>query len=145
LKAHCGQLLSGQDQPGKPVHAASFIRRREIILESQLLARPRKLKLILIHEIFHFVWVRLGNRRRADFAALIQTELVCGARGALGESAQEAKPGEPKNYICESFCDTAAWLYSGVKTSPEFTLALRWRKKRQTWFEQNVSAAKLTA
>jgi hypothetical protein len=145
LKAHRGQLLSGLRQPGQPVHAASFIRRREIVLESQLLARPRKLKLILIHEIFHFVWVRLGNRRRASFAALIQAELACGARGELGESAMAAKPGALKNYVCESFCDTAAWLYSGLKTSPEFTLAARWQRRRRNWFEQNISAAKLTA
>jgi len=145
LKAHRGRLLSGLDEPGKPVHAASFIRRRHIVLESQLLARPRKVKLILIHEIFHFVWVRLGNNRRAGFAALIQTELAHGARGELGESAEAAKQGDLKNYICESFCDTAAWLYSGVKSSPEFTLAARWRQKRKSWFDLNVSSGNVTA
>jgi hypothetical protein len=139
LKAHRGRLLSGLHQPGKPVHAASFIRRREIVLESQLQSHPRKLKLILIHEIFHFVWARLGNPRRAAFAALIHAELAASARGELGESAQAAKHGEVKNYICESFCDTAAWLYSGVKTSPEFTLAARWRGKRKAWFDQNAN------
>jgi len=91
------------------------------------------------------VWVRLGNPRRASFAALIQAELAGGARGELGESAESAKQGELKNYICESFCDTAAWLYSGVKTSPEFTLAARWRQKRKTWFELNVSGENVTA
>jgi hypothetical protein len=145
LKAHRGRLLSGLDQPGKPVHAASFIRRREIVLETELLARPRKLKLILIHEIFHFVWARLGNHRRAGFTALIQAERDARARGELGESAQAAKHGDLKNYICESFCDTAAWLYSGVKNCPDFTLSARWRKKRQLWFEQNVSGQNLTA
>ncbi len=99
-----------------------------------MLARPKKLKLILTHEIFHFVWAHLGNRRRAEYSALIANELVARARGELGESAAEAKHGDLKNYICESFCDTGAWLYSGVKTSPEFTLARRWQNKRKMWF-----------
>ncbi len=145
LKAHRGRLLSGIHQPGKPVYAASFIRRRQIVLETQLFARPRKLKLILIHEIFHFVWARLGNNRRRDFSSLIAAELAAGARGELGESSLTAKHGELKNYICESFCDTAAWLYSGIKTSAEFTLASRWQTKRRKWFELNVSAQQITA
>jgi hypothetical protein len=137
LKAHRGKLLSGCDQPGTPVHAASFIRRREIVLETQLLARPRQLKLILIHEIFHFVWPRLGNKGRAEFTALITAELAAGARGELGESAAAAKTHSLKHYVCESFCDTAAWLYSGVSNSPEFTLAARWQKKRRIWFQSH--------
>lgn len=145
MKAHRGRLLSGPNQPGRPVHAASFIRRREIVLETQLLRHPKKLTLILIHEIFHFVWFRLGNQRRAAFTSLIQQELAARARGELGESAQAAKPGDFKNYVCESFCDTAAWLYSGFRNYPDFTLGARWREKRRLWFESNVSRQNLTA
>jgi hypothetical protein len=135
LKAHRGKLLSGRDQPGTPVHAASFIKRREIVLETRLLKRPAKLKLILVHEAFHFVWARLGNQRRSSFAGLIAAELAGRARGELGESAESAKAGDLKNYVCESFCDTAAWMYSGVRSSSEFTLAKRWQVKRRRWFQ----------
>ncbi len=137
LKVHRRKLLSGARQPGTPVHAASFIRRREIVLESQLLAHPGKLKLVLVHELFHFVWPRLGNQRRHSFAALLTAELAAHAKGEIGESAAGAKPGPRKNYVCESFCDTAAWLYAGVEKSPDFALALRWQKKRKAWFEAN--------
>jgi hypothetical protein len=40
-----------------------------------------------------------------------------------------------RDYVCESFCDTAAWLYSGVRRHPEFTLAPRFRERRAAWFE----------
>jgi hypothetical protein len=140
LKSHRGKLLSGRDQPGTPVHAASFIKRREIVLETQLLKRSAKLKLILIHEAFHFIWARLGNQRRSSFANLIAAELAAHARGELGESAESAKAGDFKNYICESFCDTAAWMYSGVKRSSEFTLAQRWQMKRRKWFQSHFGS-----
>jgi hypothetical protein len=139
LKAHRGKILSGHDRPGMPVHAASFIRKRRIVLETQLLGRLTKLRLIVVHEIFHFVWARLGNRLRAEYAELVRAELEANARGELGESAGGWKAGissrgELKNYVCESFCDTAAWLYSGARKHPELTLAKRWRDRRRTWF-----------
>ena len=123
-----------------PVHAASFIKRREIVLETQLLCRPRKLQLILAHEVFHFVWARLGNPRRAQYAALVFTELESGARGELGESSEGWKleavaGGDLKNYICESFCDTAAWLYSGVREHADYRLGKTWRGRRSNWFK----------
>ena len=140
--AHRGKLLSGSGSPGIPVHAASFIRKREIVLETGLLRRPRKLHLIAVHEIFHFVWARLGNRDRWDYAALLQAEAVGGARGELGESADRQKEllGAAESqaawsyYVCESFCDTAAWLYAGVRRHNEFRLAARWQERRQSWF-----------
>ncbi len=135
LKAYRGQLLSGRCELGTPVHAASFIRRREIILETQLLAHPRKLRLIVTHELLHFIWARLGNQRRASFTQLLLAEMEANARGELGESADSWKQCDRKIYICESFCDTGAWLYSGVKHSAEFTLGARWKSKRRAWFE----------
>jgi hypothetical protein len=47
-----------------------------------------------------------------------------------------------RQYICESFCDTSAWIYSGVKSHEEFTLARRWRTKRCEWFKSTVEARK---
>lgn len=147
LKAHRGKLVSGREHPGMPVHAASFIRHRRIVLETQLLVRPQKLRMIVAHEVFHFVWARLGNRLRAEYAALIAVELEAGARGELGESSEGWKlglsaGGDLKNYICESFCDTAAWLYSGARKNAELTLAARWRNRRRAWFTVAFNRAK---
>src|SRR5882757_304020 len=106
LTAHRGKLLSGSPQRGVPVHAATFIRRREIVLETQLTRKPGVLRLITVHEVFHFVWARLGNSARRTWAALLEAE--AGARGELGESSSVKKTPEcTRDYICESFCDTA--------------------------------------
>ena len=150
LTAHQGKLLSGSPDRGTQIHAASFIRDRHIVLDSYLLERPRLLRLILVHEIFHFVWPRLGNPARRDYAELLACEQHHRAQGELGESACVGKLAlelawrnvEWRDYVCESFCDTAAWLYAGVSAHPEFTLALRWRKRRKEWFESIFSAGR---
>ena len=49
------------------------------------------LRLILIHEVFHFVWVRLDNGSRREFARVLRKEIKAGARGELGESAAVRK------------------------------------------------------
>jgi len=135
LTAHRGKLLSHQLERGTPVHAASFIRRREIVLESELL-RKAELPLILVHEIFHFVWVRLGNAKRAGYAALLAAERRAKARGEVGESASVRKQMAPasRDYLCESFCDTAAFLYAPDNRGSNVTLAERWRLRRKAWF-----------
>lgn len=147
LRAHRGKLVSRSAPCGTPVHAAAFIRRREIILETDLFARPRLLRLILVHEIFHFVWARLGNRLRAAFSQILAREQQARARGELGESAEIKKellvPRDCscnsrawRDYACESFCDTAAWRYSGVRRHAAFTLGKRWKRSREAWFSQ---------
>jgi hypothetical protein len=129
------------------VHAASFIRRRQIVLESRLLRHRRLLRLILIHEIFHFVWVRLSNSKRAEFSRLLQREFASGAKGELGESSDCMKASCPaigtavwRDYVCESFCDTAAFVFSGPTRHSAFTLANRWTKLRRHWFEVTFAA-----
>ncbi len=129
LTASRGKLLWGSPHSGTAVHAAAFIRRRQIVLESRLLRKPPSLRLILIHEIFHFAWTRLGNADRREFAALLLRELRAGARGELGESAAVYKAKLAiqcglnsvsklwREYVCESFCDTAAWLYGNSRTT----------------------------
>jgi len=63
------------------------------------------------------------------------------ARGELVESSSVKKtPACTPDYVCESFCDTAAWLYAGVHHSPDFTLAARWRNFRRSWFEDTFGA-----
>jgi hypothetical protein len=130
---------------GTPVHAASFIRRREIVFESELL-RKTALPQIVVHEIFHFVWARLSNMDRAGFRALLAAEFRGKARGELGESAavkkQEAGGALTRDYVCESFCDTAAWLYAPAPTKRSSTLGQKWRAQRKAWFESAFSKAR---
>ncbi|HEU0140951.1 MAG TPA: hypothetical protein VFQ79_14605, partial [Bryobacteraceae bacterium] len=42
-------------------------------------------------------------------------------------------------YACESFCDSAACIYSGISSHPEFTLASRFRNIRLHWFSMQFS------
>lgn len=130
--------------PGVEVHAASFPRRGLVLLETALQDRPQELARILAHEIFHFVWFRLGNPLRRSWEALLRAELEAGAQGELGYSAERCKRGLTRRYIsqrsrrwreylCESFCDTGAWWILGQRHA-EFTLAQPWRARRKTWF-----------
>jgi hypothetical protein len=137
-----GKLYSNQDV-GNAVHAASYIRRREMVLDSSLNRRRREFERVLIHELFHFVWARLGNPARQSYSELIAREGLQRARGELGWSAEFAKRAARRdtrdrnwrNYLCESFCDTAAWMYSGIRVHDEFTLAVRFRRARGAWFQ----------
>jgi len=126
---------------GQEVHAATFIRQRRIVLDRALLASRAELGRILVHELFHFAWVRLNNGQRHGYEAALKGELKAGARGELGWSAEMrkrtlgARTGRAwRDYVCESFCDTAAWLYAGVSRHQEFTLARRFRERRAAWF-----------
>ncbi|HEX3682685.1 MAG TPA: hypothetical protein VHU83_09075 [Bryobacteraceae bacterium] len=145
LTVHRGKLLWGCTERGVAVHAASFLRARQIVLRTELLAEPRVFRFILVHELFHFVWARLGNRLRAEFGALARREQTARARGELGESSSLKKERLAavdylrnsrawRDYVCESFCDTAAWLYSDTGRSAAGTLAKRWRDQRARWF-----------
>ena len=110
------------------------------MLETELLTKP-DFGLILLHELFHFVWARLGNRKRASYAELLVQERRAKARGELGESAavQKATNCETRDYVCESFCDTAAWLYASTQKNPHANLAKRWSDIRKTWFVANIT------
>ena len=91
LRAHRGKLLSGKSSPGKEVHAASLIRQRRIVLDAELKKKPAELKRILIHELFHFAWLRLGNPGRRSFEELLRKEVRERVRGELGWSAEQLK------------------------------------------------------
>lgn len=131
-----------------PVYGASFIRERRIVLEAEVLNDLGTLPLIVAHEIFHFVWARLGNRRRGAYTGLLRREWERGARGELGESSSLKKgllssfdSRAVRDYVCESFCDTAAAIYSGVEASDWFTLTPYWRKQRERWFRATFQSA----
>lgn len=141
LSAYRGKLLFGAGI-GTPVHAAAFIRKRAVVLEADLFSEADRLRSVLIHEIFHFVWARLGNRQRRAFADLLRNEMQGRARGEVGESSGVKKQSLQKrvslgpssrlwrDYVCESFCDSAAAFFSGETANEHFTLAERWAKRR---------------
>lgn len=131
-----GWIENLSDGP-RPALAGADIRRREIHLHVSLRDDPNEFSRILTHELFHFVWVRLGNPRRAAWKHLLKQELAANAKGELGWSSEWRKAELPKrfdNYACEAFCDAAAWLFSTCREHEEYTLANRWRAKRQVWF-----------
>ena len=122
-------------------HGGAFLRERRIALDCARAELPR----ILAHELFHFVWLRLGNAARRSWEDLLRVEMAAGARGDLGWSAEWRKLAlSPdriasrhrrwREYCCESFSDTAAWLYCGIARHDEFTLAPRFRARRRAWF-----------
>jgi len=134
-----------RDTAGNPAHAATFLRERLIVLDLDLKHDRDR---IVWHEIFHFAWVRLGNPRRLDWGRLLSGEFRAGARGETGWSAEWRKielseedvsrrTRRWREYCCESFCDTAAWILSGRES--EITLARRWREGRKSWFNRHLA------
>jgi hypothetical protein len=149
-----------------PHLAATSIPRRLILIDSQTLQVPGDFERILVHEIFHFAWRRLSNRTRWSWEDLLRSEFRARATGELGWSAEWRKeklkiklkiklarpdreqilsppavlPRTPawRRYACESFCDSAAWLFSGLPDHDEFTLAPRFRLRRARWFRRHL-------
>jgi hypothetical protein len=125
------------------LHAGSFLRDRCMTLHCTRAELPR----IFVHELFHFAWIRLGNPARHGFERVLADEYRASAAGELGWSAEWRKrklrradvrdrTRRWREYCCESFCDTAAWLYSGIGRHEEFTLDARFRPRRRAWFDQ---------
>ena len=132
------------------VHAASFLRQRTIAFDCTGAEFPR----VFAHELFHFAWVRLGNPGRLSWEVVLRRERRAGARGELGWSAEwrqhALRAGDPgsrsrrwRDYCCESFCDTGAWLYSGVGRHEEFTLPEKFRSRRRDWFREAIEPKRL--
>ena len=127
------------------VHGGAFLRERRIALDCTRAEFPR----IFAHEAAHFVWLRLGNAVRRSYEEVVKAEIAEGARGELGWSAEWRKAalaGEDaerrsrrwREYCCESFCDTAAWMYSRIAGHEEFTLGQARRRVRRAWFGHNM-------
>lgn len=121
-----------RDTAGNPAHAASFIRRRLIVLDHALRRDRAAHARILTHELFHFVWVRLGNSARLQWEHAMRAELTRRISGDAGWSAEWRKMKLAKSdvtqrtrawreYCCESFCDSGAVWLTGSRT--EATLA----------------------
>jgi len=138
-----GRPIRVEVRPSLGSHlAATSIPGRRIFLDAEVLVRRGEFERILVHEIFHFAWVRLGNPRRRSWEALLAAEIADAVPGELGWSAEWRKNKLPvgwRRYICESFCDSAAWLWAGLKRNDEFTLAASARRKRRNWMEREFS------
>jgi hypothetical protein len=133
------------------VHAGTFVRERRMAFDCSRSEFPR----IFVHELFHFIWVRLGNPSRRSYERVVEGEWQAYARGELGWSAEwrkralaagdiQSRSRRWREYCCESFCDTAAWLYSGVRRHREFTLAGACRTRRRVWFAQKIESGRLS-
>jgi hypothetical protein len=129
---------------GAEVHAASFLRARVVVLDTALADAPGELARVVAHELFHFVWLRLGNGKRRAWG-----ELLLGERGAgeMGWSAEWRRRGlRPEDgrlgtrrwreYASESFCDTGAWVATGERGDQDRELGGRWVRRRERFFEE---------
>ena len=115
------------DTAGNQAHAATSIPGREIVLDPELRRNAHERQRILLHEYFHFTWVRLGNPRRRAWEEFLAREWKSRTRGEAGWSAEWRKKELTaldlsqrtrrwRDYCCESFCDTGAWIKSGIAT-----------------------------
>lgn len=129
-------------------HAATLLRKREIVLDAALKDDGPELVRILIHEIFHFAWLRAGNPLRLSYEDLVSREIRAHTPGELGWSAEwrkrelsrrdvSSRSRRWREYCCESFCDTAAWIFSGIGRHSEFTLPASERSRRRRWFKES--------
>ena len=136
-----------------PYHASSSIRQRVIFLDSGVLVRHGEFERILLHEIFHFAWVRLSNAKRRAWEDVLRAEIGARVRGELGWSSEWRKNGllrtsprlrDPRwrRYACESFCDTGAWIFAGIRVHDEFTLRARAKNQRHGWFRRHFPASR---
>ena len=135
------------DTTGAPAHAATFLRKRRMVIEETLMADADDFARIFVHELFHFVWLRLGNGKRRSYERVIGRELRAGVPGELGWSAEWRKrkltardrvhrTRRWREYCCESFCDTAAWVHGGGDS--EMTLAPVRHRARAAWFGEKL-------
>jgi hypothetical protein len=133
-----------RDIGGYDAYAETDIRRRLIVLDPELKRDAREHRRILLHEYFHFVWVRLGNPQRWAWEAHLQNEWIARARGEAGWSAEwrkkmlsdsdvKGRSQRWREYCCESFCDSAASIYGRVNT--EVTLGNARHSARAAWFQ----------
>jgi hypothetical protein len=134
-----------------PVHAGAFLRERRVAFDCTRAEFPR----IFVHEVAHFIWLRLGNPTRHGYENLVRAELRARARGELGWSAEWRKLALTqrdtskrsrawREYCCESFCDTAAWSWNRLSHHPEFTLAKMHRRSRARWFREALGSGPLS-
>lgn len=138
-----GRLETGPGG-GVEVHAASWTRRREVVLDTGLAASDDELARIVAHELFHFVWLRMNNGQRRAWSDLLAAERT---RGELGWSSEgrrrelhvdDARQNTRRwrEYASESFCDTGAWIATGLPGDLDVALGERWLRRRERFFRE---------
>jgi len=146
------ELISGGSK-GTEVHAASYLRKRRIVLAAELLEDSKELRRIFLHELFHFAWIRLANSDRHSWEEVVRREWRKNARGELGWSSESRKnklrgkrlrKRRWREYLCESFCDTGAWACGRLGEHDEFTLGEAWRKERMRWWRSLLAGRLLS-
>jgi hypothetical protein len=152
-----GEPIRVQVCPSLGAHlAASSIPGRRIDLDASVFSRHGEFERILIHELFHFGWVRLSNAKRRAWEQVLAREWAARTRGELGWSAEWRKTAlrredvlrrtfRWRRYACESYCDTAAWIYCRLRAHDEFTLSPRARAARRKWFAAHYSKSAILA
>lgn len=154
LTAHKGKLLS-RSSSGTPVYAGSMLAKRIITLDECLLRTPNMLARIFVHEIFHFVWWRLGNPARLAFEEVLRAEWFRRVKGELGWSAESLKlrladtdvklrNRRWRMYVCESFCDTGGYTFGSSRQTVELTLDHAARPLRRKWMLSNLLVKRLS-
>ena len=138
MRAHRGKLGFGPG-PGDEVFAASFLARREIVFDTDLLGHAPDFVNVIAHEIYHFVWRRLPNAERIDWGELLRAEARprhSGLSSRLRYAAYREGNRERqwKDYVCEAFCDTAAAL-----TAPHPIIS----SQRKQWFRNLIKKRRL--
>lgn len=138
-----GRLGTGQGG-GIEVHAASWTRRREVVLDAGLAASGGELTRIVAHELFHFVWLRMNNGQRRAWGRLLAAERTRGELGWSSEWRRRRLQGDDallntrrwRDYVSESFCDTGAWIVTGEAGDQDVTPGARWVGRRERFFRQ---------
>ena len=131
----------------RKVDASAYLRERRVVLDAAL--SRSELQRVTVHELFHFVWWRLGNPARWSWGALIATERARGEAGWSAEWRKQALTGADRRnktrrwreYVCEAFCDSAAAIYAGPG---QVTLAPRFLARRRAWFVATLEGRPLS-
>jgi len=132
---------------GVKMDAAAYLRERRVVLERRL--RGRELRRVTVHELFHFVWWRLGNPARRSWESLLTSERSRGEAGwsaewrkdALSEEDRRNRTRRWREYVCEAFCDSAAAIFASPAQN---TLAPRFLARRTAWFVATLSGRPLS-
>jgi hypothetical protein len=143
LHARRGKLFAGRNATGEPVHAGAFLKKRRVTLDTELLSDAPELMRILTHELFHFVWWRLDNATRLDWERLLKREKTTKDLGWSAEKRRALLTANDlrrrtkawREYCCEAFADTAAYVFSPPgRRHEEFALPAAAKRERRRWF-----------
>ena len=140
-------FVDGLAVRGVKMDAAAYLRERRVVLERRL--RGRELQRVTVHELFHFVWWRLGNPARLSWEALVAGERSRGEagwsaewrKGALSAADRHNRTRRWREYVCEAFCDSAAAIFASAAQN---TLASRFLARRREWFVATLGGRPLS-